>query len=205
MIQSGVIITSLAFIFAYTSGFAKTCSNAAKIHTSIVSYTKSLQNHIKDAYVFLNIIGNEEEKAFVKTSITGELISQFNASIITDSPNSEDATVLTVQLLEIGTRYSNYDESSDSLKREIVFTCNTTISKGKDSQKNIIVLPQFQQSDIDIISKSEIEEIQLPGFTFCKGTIPQSKETFLSDIVQPIVYISTAILSTYLLFSVRSK
>jgi hypothetical protein len=205
MIQSGVLIASLSFIFAYTSGFAKTSSNAVKIHSSIVSYTKSLQNHIKDAYVFLNIIGNEEEKAFVKTSITGELISQFNASIITDSPNSEDATVLTVQLLEIGTRYSNYDESSDSLKREIVFTCNTTISKGKDSQKNIIVLPQFKQSDIDIISKSEIEEIQLPGFTFCKGTIPQSKETFLSDIVQPIVYISTAILSTYLLFSVRSK
>ena len=205
MIQSGVLIASLSFIFAYASGFAKTSSNAVKIHSSIVSYTKSLQNHIKDAYVFLNIIGNEEEKAFVKTSITGELISQFNASIITDSPNSENATVLTVQLLEIGTRYSNYDESSDSLKREIVFSCNTTISKGKDSKKNIIVLPQFQQSDIDIISKSEIDEIQLPGFTFCKGTIPQSKETFLSDIVQPIVYISTAILSTYLLFSVRSK
>ena len=205
MIKSGFLIACLSFIFAYTSGFAKTSSNAAKIHISIVSYTKSLQNHIKDAYVFLNIIGNEEEKAFVKTSITGELITQYNASIITDSPNSEDATVLTVQLLEIGTRYSDYDQSSDSLKREIVFACNTTISKGKDSKKNIIVLPQFQTSDIDIISISEIDEIQLPGFTFCKGTIPQSKETFLSDIVQPIVYISTAILSTYLLFSVRSK
>ena len=57
----------------------------------------------------------------------------------------------------------------------------------------------------ELMAISEIDEIQLPGFTFCKGTIPQSKETFLSDIVQPIVYISTAILSTYLLFSVRSK
>jgi hypothetical protein len=105
-------------------------------------------------------------------------------------------------MVDIRTVYANYDESSDSLLRTITLDVRGEfISEESELRPPDIISHKWN----DVISREEAVQYNLTAYRFAQHQIPEPPKTFWSEIVQPVAFIGTAIITVVLLFTVRSK
>jgi len=84
------------------------------------------------------------------------------------------------------------------LKRKILLSGNYSI-KNHESEKTGLINESF----IDTVDYSKVNEIQNPSLNFTVGNVPD--EPFLSGIWEPVIAIGAIAVTIFLFFSVQSK
>lgn len=107
---------------------------------------------------------------------------------------------LSINIKEAGVRYDRV-KNNDSLKRELFFI----ISLSMERDNGILYgLPQISIKYEDIICRDDLPYLESSPYPFAKGKIPEPESSFFDKIAEPVIFISTAIITIALLFSVRS-
>jgi len=109
-------------------------------------------------------------------------------------------SLLTVNIKEMNVGYSLH-KNDDSLSRKI----NLVIANTLEKQNGILYgLPEINLVWKDDISRDDLLFVENSPYPFTKGKIPEPERTFFEKIAEPVIFISTAIVTIALLFSVRS-
>lgn len=107
---------------------------------------------------------------------------------------------LNINIKEAGVRYDRV-KSSDSLKRELFFI----VSLSMERDNGILYgLPQILVKKEDVVARDDLAYLESSPYPFAKGKIPEPESSFFDKIAEPVIFISTAIITIALLFSVRS-
>jgi hypothetical protein len=109
-------------------------------------------------------------------------------------------SVLSVNIKKVNVEYLLHEED-DSLSRRITVVIANTLEK-KDGA--LLGFPEIDIQWNDNISRKDLPYIEKNPYPFAKGQIPEPEQTFFEKIAEPVIFISTAIVTIALLFSVRS-
>lgn len=114
-------------------------------------------------------------------------------------PNVNVST-LTINIKKAGVEYITV-ENTDSLIRKI----SLIISYKLEKPSGILYgLPQITLVHENQIDRNDVSFLENSPYSFARGNIPEQKRSFLEEITEPAIFISTAIITIILLFSVRS-
>lgn len=121
-------------------------------------------------------------------------------------PNSRysqsDTASCVVGFSTFGVHYERLSDADDSLRRICAAAVTGTYI---NSDGTLSVLPSNIYSYQDIIAESDVVRAESGSYDFTRAAVPPPPYRFLRDIVEPFVVITTAALTVFLLFSVRSQ
>jgi hypothetical protein len=107
-----------------------------------------------------------------------------------------------IHIIESGISYKIMSSDSDSLFRN----AKITIKADYLSEKNEIkAIPAIEKSCSDKIDRKDIPFIESREHNFANSPVPEPETTFFEDIAEPVIVITTAIITVVLLFTVRSN
>lgn len=108
----------------------------------------------------------------------------------------------TLGITSFGVRYERLPDSNDSLRRicTVAFAGTFTRPSGE-----LAALPATTAIRADIIAESDVTAAESGGYDFSRAAVPPPQGGFISEILEPLVIVSTAALTVLLLFSVRSQ
>ena len=109
-------------------------------------------------------------------------------------------SALTINIVKAGVEYEAV-ENTDSLIRKISLIVSSKLEK---SSGILYGLPKITLIDEKIILRADVPIVENSPYSFARGNIPDAKRSFFEEISEPIIFISTAIITIVLLFSVRS-
>ena len=107
-----------------------------------------------------------------------------------------------VSILDLSIKYSNNPNSTDSLIREATCSVNSSITTANG---RIFPLPEIRLNFRDTISRSKVGTLENTALPFTQSQIPPLESSFWDEIAEPVIYVSSAALTVFLLFSVRSN
>ncbi len=108
----------------------------------------------------------------------------------------------TLGITSFGVRYERLSEYDDSLRRICAVAFAGTFIR---QSGEVTAFPATTITHSDVIALSDVTSAEAGGYDFSRGAIPARESGFMSDIVEPLVIISTAALTVLLLFTVRSQ
>jgi len=109
-------------------------------------------------------------------------------------------SILSVNIKKMNVEYYIHRDD-DSLSRKITLIINNTLETSNGALSG---LPEITIEWNDNISRNDLSYIESSPYPFTKGQIPEPEQTFFEKIAEPVIFISTAIITIALLFSVRS-
>ncbi len=117
--------------------------------------------------------------------------------------NSDSSEVPVVEILinKFGIKYSNHPEVDFLLEREAFCEIEYLI---RDDNEEIIPGNPISLIFRDTIGRSSIRLIENSGYDFAKATVPEPEDSFLKQIAEPLIIISSAAIAVFLFFTVRS-
>lgn len=148
-----------------------------------------IKNNLSNSY---KVVGQNEFDYF-NNKLTDILLEN---NIILNQ-NSITSLKLQINNLEIF-----YSENSDFTEREILFNAQIFLI---DKDGNISSLHEINTLYKDKIEKNKISYIENHNFNFTKGKNTQKNSSFFKEILEPVIIVSSAILTVVLFFSVRTK
>lgn len=116
--------------------------------------------------------------------------------------NEKASARCSVSILDYSIHYTNYKSSADSLYREVNFIGSGAIVTKSGHSKPI---PVISLSLRDIIFRSAISSVENPYLPFTQAAPPPEETSFWKEIAEPVIFVSSAALTVFLLFSVRSN
>lgn len=131
--------------------------------------------------------------------ITDKLFTSLAESVVF---NEKARTVCSLSLLDYGITYSAMQSSSDSLIREARLMGSGTV---RNSKSDIRALQPFSLIMRDTIARSSIGMIENSSLPFTQAPLPAMPQSFWHEIAEPIIFVSGAALTVFLLFSLRSN
>lgn len=112
----------------------------------------------------------------------------------------ESMDTLYVVYNDVSTRYENV-ESADSVRRIVnVDISARLVSAGRTS---VLALPVF--SDTVVCTRAEAQAAESSQHRCTSGMIPAPQTTLWDDILEPAIFITAAVATVVLLFTVRSQ
>ncbi len=114
--------------------------------------------------------------------------------------SQSDTAALRYYVADFGIRYFLYDNDADSLVREASLWLSAeapTLSQKK--------LPDYNLKLRDTIARSDLPFVESNQFDFARAPVPDKPSDFYSDIAEPLVVVSAAVITILLLFTVRSQ
>lgn len=117
-------------------------------------------------------------------------------------PRTDTNALLQLHIRHLGPTYSLYDPHSDSLIREVSLDLRAQIQYGNGK---INVLSIAAESSVDTIARSELVFLESKQHSFANAPVPEAPTGVFTEIVEPLVMVSAAILTVVLLFTVRSQ
>lgn len=102
-------------------------------------------------------------------------------------------------ITDFGVRYTTYDRDADSLVRTVSLwlTPVRTAAAPTAADYNAIVN--------DTIARADIPFVESRQFEFARAPVPAPPSDFYSDIAEPLIVVSAAVITILLLFTVRSQ
>jgi hypothetical protein len=101
-------------------------------------------------------------------------------------------------LKDFSVRYFPYADEPDSLVRSAQIIVSGTMSSG-------FSIPEISFKSNDIISRSDLQFIEEAQYPFATAPIPQREISFWEEYAEPLIFISAAVVTLALLFTVRSQ
>ncbi len=143
---------------------------------------------------------NQHPAAWLLDSKIHKRCSDKNIKIFNKSSNG--SLPLELWLEQIKIEYHITDICEDTLNRII-----TTKVSGKytKSDGEIVIIPEIIYNYKDFIDKKDIDLINSKEHDFAQAQAPAEESSFWDDAVQPLLFISTTIVTIILLFTIRSK
>lgn len=123
---------------------------------------------------------------------------QITSSAITN----QSSAVLHVFVGDYAIRYYLHTGDTDSLVREarLWLAAMATATTGSHQHH-----PQYTASLRDTIARSDIPFVESRQYAYARAPVPDTPPGLYSDVVEPLLIISSAIITTILLFTVRSQ
>ena len=109
---------------------------------------------------------------------------------------------LDIEIRDIAVRYFRYTESQDSLIREAQILVRGIVASKNEALRS---LPEIGYLSRDTISRTDIRNVENPGYVYTKSPVPDPERSLLSEIAEPLGIIAVAAISVLLLFSIRSQ
>jgi hypothetical protein len=137
--------------------------------------------------------------------VTQYLISKKNCNNIVFIKNDSlknNYPELNIQIINLGVYYSLDSNNNDSLNR--IFIVNIR-SNYVNKNNQIIPLPDIEKKYFDKISHDDIPFIENNSYPFATAPVPEPKRTFFEEVAEPLIVVTSAIVTVVLLFTVRSK
>jgi hypothetical protein len=114
--------------------------------------------------------------------------------------HKEKQSLLTVNIKKMIVEYDLH-QNNDSLFRNITLIISQTLEKPNGI---LLGLREINICWKDEIGRDDIQYAESSPYPFARGTVPEPERTFFEKIAEPVIFISTAIITIALLFSVRS-
>lgn len=117
-------------------------------------------------------------------------------------PLADTSALLHVFIGDYAVRYHLYPDDADSLTREVRLwiTATETTATGAHQQPT-----QYVASVRDTIARGDIPFVESRQYSYAQAPVPDSPPSLYTDVVEPLLIISSAIITTILLFTVRSQ
>ncbi|MES2765728.1 MAG: hypothetical protein V4642_07670 [Bacteroidota bacterium] len=101
-------------------------------------------------------------------------------------------------LKDLSVRYFPYADEPDSLIR----TAQVIVSGTANSNFS---LPEISFKSNDVISRTDLPFIEEAQYPFATAPIPQREISFWEEYAEPLIFVSAAVITLALLFTVRSQ
>jgi phosphoribosylaminoimidazole-succinocarboxamide synthase len=185
--------------------FTSDLLSAPLIKTNIDIIDSLISNYSKEITKQLN--SREIKKAVLQVNnhSASELVYKHilaNSNGIEFSFKKDSSAVLVNNIItKANVRYENYPNNNDSVYRIIEVDISTILSLESGKAESINPTPETYS---ELISRDDIKLIDSKEFTFTTSEVPQKKLTFYEKIAEPLIIVTTAILTVVLLFTIRS-
>jgi hypothetical protein len=133
------------------------------------------------------------------------IMSRTNSSVAINQPTSHidnALTVLDLYIADYAIRYALHETSTDSLVRDAHLAVNTTLTTPGGTS---LPFPDYDITLRDTIARTDIPFIESRQYLYGQAPIPDRPSGFYSDIVEPLIIVSSALITVLLLFTVRSQ
>jgi hypothetical protein len=197
----------LGIFFLYNSSFAD--SNVPQKNGLILdSLTKEISKSLIDFYTFLtgkNIVIKINDLPASSLIINQILINNKSVGMIIHKPDDSASSLyskLELFVKDYSVNYYIYPKNNDSLIRQFNISIESSIIGKIASDTNAVRTNKISYTDT--ISRQDIPYIENPEYKFAYMPLPKPQRTFWQDITQPVLIITTAIITIILLFTVRS-
>ncbi len=166
---------------------------------------KQIIDSIFDAFLSKNTIQLKEKKITeIRVANIGEF-SYFQNKLINELVKNniriDDNSLVTIKL-NIEDFQIQYIESKDELTR--IIDLNATLYF-LEKNGEIKLLDKLNTSYKDQLSVEDVSAVENSLFPFTQGNKPKPKKSFFDEIIEPVIIVSTAIITVVLFFSVRTK
>lgn len=111
-------------------------------------------------------------------------------------------TMLDLYIADYAVRYSLHEASADSLVRDVHLAVNTTLTVPGGSN---LPFPDYEIVLNDTVARTDVPFIESRQYIYAQAPVPDRPAGFYSDIVEPLIIVSSAIITVILLFTVRSQ
>jgi hypothetical protein len=109
-------------------------------------------------------------------------------------------TNVRIVIKDLSTRY-RLIEGSDSVQREIVVAIEAIVSMGGERQ---MVVPTVQRSVL-VCTRSDAKSAESMQHAATHGELPEAPSSVWDDVLEPVIFVTAAVATVVLLFTVRSK
>ena len=141
-----------------------------------------------------------------KALLLNKYLSDRNCSgikyTIQDKQSITQKAALNLMIKDISLKYQLYSDSKDSIVRIIRVCYSSTLSRNDGTA---LALKDIDMAYRDIYPRKEAENLSLLNGGFAYPKPPEQKTSFLEDIAEPVIIISSAVITVFLLFTVRSN
>lgn len=101
-------------------------------------------------------------------------------------------------LKDFAVRYFPYADETDSLIRSAQIIISGTTNHGFN-------IPEIAFKNSDVIARTDLQFIEEAQYPFAAAPIPQRETSFWEEYAEPLIFISAAVVTLALLFTVRSQ
>jgi hypothetical protein len=197
MIRKNMAIVLISIFFFQLLPIKATESNIEILDKLNQKAVANIINQIKLFNCKINRleISEHSSKSFFELKLLTSLDS--NKLLSADNTN-----LLSINIISNNVKYSEYVNNQDSIIRtnEIVLLAkiiNTSIS--------IYNFKDLHYSFSDTVNRQDIEYIQAGEYKFTNSPLPTQKKSFWEELTGPAIILGSAIITVFLLFTVRSK
>lgn len=194
------------FLFAVSFSTADENNNLPKSNVKIIkSIIMNVTADIKDKLKKRNIdsIPVEISQSELKYIIEQELFSEKSTIQFTIWDASvESYPYISIKIDQPSVRYDIYPPSEDSLTRIIEINLYARLRKNKRLIENFEFNPMLAQ---DTIARDDVILLEEGSLGKFKGKVPEKEESFFHKVAEPVILVTTAIVTVALLYFVRSE
>jgi hypothetical protein len=162
---------------------------------SLILYIKNTKE-LKTFHLEINdLIKNGSSNLF-----ENKIIKSLSSNKILSKKDSTEYQV-SFRIEEFSVKYERYESNPDSLFRIIRLLALSIIDNGKTKNK----ISECNCEYRDLVSRDDFDFVERTTHPFAKAPIPERKKNFFESILQPAIYVSTALITVIILFTVRSN
>lgn len=192
------LFLSLILCFGIVSK-AQTKSNLELVDSLISASVNELENSInKNEKVFLEVVSPLSFEV-----LKGKIYNSFSKKFHLLNTKQDSVQFVNFYLLKVKTSYGEPRKESIFgnflVERKIEIYSNVVVKNSSNQIKTL----EINKSSVDTVYLDEINMLEDKSLPFTQSEIPNIP--LLSNLLEPIIVIGTLIVSTVLLFVVRSK
>lgn len=194
MNKIGFIISFFLVLFCHSNGNANDLPTNKQIIDSIFdAFLSRIAIQLKEKKITEIRVANIGEFSYFQNKLINELVKN-NIRI-------DDNSLVTIKL-NIEDFQIQYIESNDELTR--IIDINATLHF-LEKNGEIKLLDKLNTSYKDQLSVEDVSAVENSLFPFTQGNKPKPKKSLFEEIIEPVIIVSTAIITVVLFFSVRTK
>lgn len=138
-----------------------------------------------------------QEGIFIKSGIASAAYSK--GVIVKDS--ASNAVNVKIVINRIGVEYRNIESERDSVERLLI--CSIS---GLSKKTGIVTpIPDLLYMHRDTLGRSEILNIESKSYAFAHSEVPPPQPSFIRSVAEPVLLITSALVTVILLFTLRSN
>ncbi len=192
-----IISIFVLFCFSYQFAFSAAMDNFSHIEILSGQVCERIVNSIKseNSKIYSIKISNHSSANYFEQILSNSISK--NSLMTTDSSNSK----IELNIIQNNVYYNTITNSSDSLSRNFRTEIKYSIISHDNKYKSDFCTLSYS----DTIAIKDVEWLERGEMPFAKSPIPAGESSWLDNIIAPAIVFTSALVTVFLLFTVRSK